>query len=90
MDIDTTVLRAILRLSRRREAADDEALVLRTGSSPARVRAAIRRLDAAGLVQVAPRHPPRLTLTGLAVAVALLPVRSGTARQPGHRTTRAA
>jgi DNA-binding GntR family transcriptional regulator len=73
MSIDTTILRAMLRLSRRREAADEDALTVRSGHSRAAVRDALRRLQAQGLVERRPSLPPRLTMTGLAVAVALLP-----------------
>jgi Mn-dependent DtxR family transcriptional regulator len=85
MSIDTTVLRAMLRLSRRREAADEDALTVRSGESSVSVRAALRRLEAQGLVEQRPPLPPRLTLLGLAIAVALLP---GTAR-PKSRARRA-
>jgi hypothetical protein len=89
MDIDASVLRAILRLSRRREAADEEALLLRAGGNAGQVRAAVRRLATAGLVDIPAGRPPRLTMEGLAVAVALLPG-SVHAVKRAPRATRAA
>jgi hypothetical protein len=89
MDIDASVLRAILRLSRRREAADEEALLLRAGGNPGQVRAAVRRLATAGLVDDRAGRPPRLTMEGLAVAVALLPGSVQSVRR-APRATRAA
>jgi Mn-dependent DtxR family transcriptional regulator len=89
MNIEATVLRAMLRVARRCEAADEEALALRVGGSPAEVRSALRRLDAAGLVERRARQAPRLTLAGLAVAVGLLP--AGAARaSSSRRSSRAA
>lgn len=73
MSTEATVLRAMLRLSRRREAAEEEALALRVGSDGGRLRAVLRRLEAAGLVELRPDRPPRLTMAGLAVAVGSLP-----------------
>ena len=58
MSIDTTVLRAMLRLSRRREAADEDALTVRSGCTRAEVRDALRRLEAQGIVERRPRLPP--------------------------------
>jgi len=81
MSSENTVLRAMLRLARRREAAGDEALAVRVGASPGEVRAALRRLDAAGLVERRDGRPPRLTLSGFAVAVGLL-------RTPAHPSAR--
>ncbi|HLK38340.1 MAG TPA: hypothetical protein VKU41_16370 [Polyangiaceae bacterium] len=72
MSFDERVLRAMLRLARRREAATEDALALRTGGLGRDVRQAMRRLEAAGLVhRGAPS--PRLTMQGLAIAVARLP-----------------
>lgn len=90
MRIDTTVLRAMLRLSRRREAADEDALTVRSGEARSAVRGALRRLEASGLVERRLHLAPRLTLQGLALAVALLPVPADRARSPGRRVTRAA
>jgi DNA-binding Lrp family transcriptional regulator len=81
---DAKVLRALLRLARRRLAADIEAIVLRVGASPAAVRAALRRLDAQGLLERGPTI--RLTMAGLALAVALLPAAAMAPAQ--HRTVR--
>jgi len=90
MRIELAVLRAMLRVARRREGADEEALALRVGGTRAEVRAAIRRLEAGGLVERRGAVPPRLTMAGLALAVGLLPAASRrTARSP-RRSTRAA
>jgi DNA-binding IclR family transcriptional regulator len=75
MSIDTMVLGAMLRLARRRKAADVGEVAVRAGCSPAGVRASLRRLDSRGLVERRLSQPPRLTLAGLAVAVACLPRR---------------
>jgi len=90
MNIEATVLRAMLRVARRCEAADEEALALRVGGSRARVRAAMRRLDSAGLVERRRGQAPRLTLAGLAVAVGLLPAGAAHARSSSRRSSRAA
>jgi Mn-dependent DtxR family transcriptional regulator len=76
MNTDAMVLRALLRLARRRLPADEAAIVLRVGVAAPRVRDALRRLDARGLVERG--RTPRLTMAGLALAVALLPRRSAT------------
>jgi hypothetical protein len=89
MSIDAAVLRAMLRVARRREAADEEALVARVGD-PGEVRAALRRLDAKGLVERRGPQAPRLTMAGLAVAVGLLPASASRARRPARRASRAA
>jgi Mn-dependent DtxR family transcriptional regulator len=90
MSIEATVLRAMLRVARRREAADEEALAARVGDSPAEVRDAIRRLDTAGLVERRGQGAPRLTMAGLAVAVGLLPVAASRAARSPRRSSRAA
>ena len=87
MSFDAMVLRAMLRLARRREAADEEAVAVRTGGSPAQVRSSLRRLRAMGLVQRV-AHEPRLTMPGFAIAVALLPANAP--RVARVRTARAA
>jgi hypothetical protein len=73
MSIEAMVLGAMLRLARRRKAADPSAVALRVRATEAEVRAALRRLDRRGLVERRLSHPPRLTMEGFAVAVALLP-----------------
>jgi Mn-dependent DtxR family transcriptional regulator len=90
MSIEAAVLRAMLRLARRREAADAEALAVRLGGSAAAVRAAIRRLDAAGLVERRAGDAPRLTMSGLAVAVGLLPASASGKGRSSRRSSRAA
>ncbi len=91
MSFDAMVLRAMLRLARRREAADEEALAVRVGGTRGDVRAAVRRLGASGLVQREAGGPPSLTMAGLAVAVALLPAKAPRVpRAPARRSSRAA
>jgi Mn-dependent DtxR family transcriptional regulator len=81
MSIEVMVLGAMLRLARRRKAAEVSAVALRVGASEAQVRSSLRQLDARGLVERRLSQPPRLTLEGFAVAVALLPLR---AERPRH------
>jgi predicted transcriptional regulator len=88
MNTDAMVLRALLRLARRRLPADDDAIVLRVGAAPAAVRSALRRLGAQGLVER--RHTTRLTMAGLVVAVSLLPGQAAAPAHPAARTSRAA
>ncbi len=73
MHYELSVLRALLRLARRRCAADIDQLLVRVGGAPAELRDAMRRLEQAGLVERLPGAGDgngRLTLSGLAVAVA--------------------
>jgi len=90
MSIEAMVLRAMLRVARRREAADEEALVVRVGGPPAQVRAALRTLDTAGLVERRAGRAPRLTMAGFAVAVGSLPAWPAARRMPPRRRSRAA
>lgn len=70
--LEIEVLRAMLRLARRRSAPSLEAILIRVPSpaDEASVRASLKRLVSANLVHVTPKGP-RLTLTGFAVAVAM-------------------
>jgi RIO-like serine/threonine protein kinase len=90
MSTDTTVLRVLLRLSRRREAADEDAITLRSGCTRAEVRDALRRLEALGVVERRATLPPRLTMMGLAIAVSQLPARPARTARPARRSSRAA
>jgi len=92
MTFDANVLRAMLRLARQRKAAEVDAVCLRVRGGERDVRQAMRRLRASGLVETRFGDPPRLTLEGLAVAVALLPSRrSGSETDaPAVRASRAA
>jgi Mn-dependent DtxR family transcriptional regulator len=85
---DAMVLRAMLRLARRRQAADDGEIAVRVGAPPHAVRAALRRLDALDLVERLPTGS-RLTMAGLAISVAALP-RPTRRSSSAHRATRAA
>jgi DNA-binding IclR family transcriptional regulator len=75
MSCDAKVLGVMVRLARRRESADEQAIALRTGGPRSAIRAALRRLAAGGWVERRPGAPPRLTMAGLALAVARLPPR---------------
>jgi len=90
MSIDAMVLRAMLRLSRRREAADEEGLAVRAGATRGAVRASLRRLEALGFVERRADRAPRLTMQGLAAAVALLPARHTRPSRAPRRASRAA
>jgi predicted transcriptional regulator len=73
MHYELSVLRALLRLARRRSAADIDQLLVRVGGAPGDLRDAMRKLELAGLVERlagGAEGSGRLTLSGLAVAVA--------------------
>jgi Mn-dependent DtxR family transcriptional regulator len=74
MNDDTLVLGAMLRLARRRVEANVNELYERVGVDPARIRASLGRLSADGLVERRATGA-RLTMAGLATAVALRPGR---------------
>lgn len=67
---DVFVLRALSRLNRRQKPATPSALALRSGGTAAEAVSALARLARAGLVYSAGEGDPRVTLLGLAVAVA--------------------
>jgi predicted transcriptional regulator len=90
MTFDADVLRAMLRLARRREAADDEPLAIRVGAPVTRVRSALRRLQSSGLVDLQEARAPRLTMQGFAVAIALISARATPAKRGVSRAPRAA
>lgn len=69
MSLEIDVLRALLRLARRRTPPTIEQLVVRVGGDDADVRRALRSLARDGLVQRTPAGV-RLSMAGLAVAVA--------------------
>jgi hypothetical protein len=68
--LEIEVLRAMLRLARRRTAPTVEQLLLRVAADEPSLRSCLRRLLSANLVHVTPKGP-RLTLTGFAIAVAM-------------------
>ena len=70
MHKDARILGAMLRLARKREAAQIEALVDRVGGTRAEVRAALRMLESQGLVERLEADVARLTFVGFAIAVA--------------------
>ncbi len=70
MSLELALLHTLLRLSRRRHATTMDDLVERVGArDPSLVLRALRSLARQGLVQRSPLGP-RLTLAGLAIAVA--------------------
>jgi hypothetical protein len=70
MSIDIEVLRAMLRLARRRTEATEAELVPRVRAEASEIRASIRRLRALGVVDVR-GETARLTLEGLALSIVL-------------------
>jgi hypothetical protein len=72
MSYDLHVLRALVRISRRRLPATPDALSLRAGGTVEDVCRSLRRLSRAELV-INSAHGPSLTMAGLAVAVASVP-----------------
>jgi predicted transcriptional regulator len=86
---DLLVLRAMLRLARRRQPADDGEIAVRVSRPPSAVRGAVRRLGELGLVECRAQEAPRLTMSGFALTVALLPG-AGRPSKPAQRATRAA
>jgi len=85
MGYDICVLRAIVRLSRRRSPATKAALLARVPGSASDLGASLRRLERAGFVRLDPN--PSLTLAGLAVGVASMPAKQAA---PVLRPARAA
>jgi Mn-dependent DtxR family transcriptional regulator len=90
MSIDTEVLKAMLRLARRRQEASEDQVALRVRAQAREVRASLRRLRASGLVDVQNRAAPRLTIEGLALAVAVVSRPSPRAGAVAIRSRRAA
>jgi hypothetical protein len=70
MSYEIQVLRAMLRLARRREVADEAALLVRVGGTAAAIRTALRRLEKELLVERLDAGRARLTMNGFAIAVA--------------------
>jgi|HubBroStandDraft_1064217.scaffolds.fasta_scaffold103141_2 predicted transcriptional regulator len=75
MNDETLVLGAMLRLARRGLEATVDELYERVGTDRARIRSALGRLDAAGLVERR-TSSARLTMEGLAFSVAMRPARA--------------
>jgi DNA-binding IclR family transcriptional regulator len=87
MNDDDVVLGTMLRLARNRVAANPDELFERVGLNRARIRASLARLDSAGFVERRSSSGARLTMTGLAVALASRPKRNQNART-GRRAGR--
>jgi predicted transcriptional regulator len=85
MHHDLLVLNALLRLSRRRTPATLSELSARVAGGPRLLRAALLRLASAGLIERQHDAPPRLTMRGLALSVALTRCKGGSAT---NRATR--
>lgn len=84
MHTELAILRAMLRISRRRATADIDTLLVRVGGTEAELRVALRALEAAGFVERRTRDV-RLTMAGLAVAVAQIPpVKTSKAAAPSR------
>jgi len=81
MSLEIDVLRALLRLARRRTPPTLEQIVVRVGGEEADVRRALRSLARSGLVQRTPAGL-RLSMAGLAVAVACAQRSRPVARPP--------
>jgi Mn-dependent DtxR family transcriptional regulator len=90
MTFDASVLRVMLRLARRREAAGVDAVAMRVGASAPAVRASMRRLASSGLVERRGGQPPRLTFVGFALAVAMLPSKASDVVRAAIGSSRAA
>ncbi len=90
MDYEHSILRALLRLSRRRAQADMQSLLDRVGGGAADLRDALRRLESSGFVLRRADSDMRLTLPGLAVAVASVAGRRRAKSVPPARASRAA
>lgn len=82
MSCEIAVLRALLRLARRRTPPTAGELLVRVDADAPAIRRALGSLARAGLVQRTPAGP-RLTLAGFAVAVAT------TAAVPAQRASKA-
>ncbi len=94
MHTELAILRAMLRLQRRRATVDLDTLLVRVGGTEAELRVGLRTLQAAGFVERGDhahgRPEPRLTMAGLAVAVAQIAPLANVARReraPARRTT---
>jgi hypothetical protein len=70
MNFDAKVLRIVLQMARAREAAREPVVAARAGTTRSAVRRSMRRLQAAGFVDAAVGSSCRLTMAGLAIAVA--------------------
>lgn len=104
MSLETDVLRALLRLARRRTPPTLDSLVVRVGGEAPAVKEALRALAQKGLVQRTESAPGvGLTMAGLAVAVAVVARRASAAtklpkqpkpqqvaKKPARRTERRA
>jgi Mn-dependent DtxR family transcriptional regulator len=90
MNLDARVLRATYGSARRQKTVNESEIAQRLGASPAVVRASMRRLQTAGLTETRPAGTQRLTLAGLAIALALRSVRTPRPRPLASRAPRAA
>ena len=84
MRFDIQVLKAMLRLARRRAEADDAALEARVPGTRADVRTTVRYLERVGLVERRSERGARHTMEGFTVAVAL-PSAGARGKRPASR-----
>ena len=82
MSLEIALLQTLLRFSRRRSVMTMDELVDRVGDEPKKIALTLRALARQGLVQRSPLGP-RLTLAGLAVAVATKAAKPRAKRLPG-------
>jgi Mn-dependent DtxR family transcriptional regulator len=90
MNLDARVLRATYGLARRQKTVNESEIAQRLAASPAAVRASLRRLQTAGLTETRPEGTRRLTLAGLAIALALQSAHAPRMRPWVFRAARAA
>ena len=82
VNLDARVLRAMFKRTSCQKAVGRQAIAERAGASVAAIDASLDRLRAAGLAETREIGSPRLTLEGLAIAVAIGAVRPGARRAP--------
>jgi Mn-dependent DtxR family transcriptional regulator len=81
MNFDARVLRATFGLASRQKTVNESEIAHRLGTTATAVRASMRRLQGADLAEMRPGGSSRLTLAGLAIALAM-----GSARMPRKRS----
>ncbi|MFO0672418.1 MAG: hypothetical protein U0235_22880 [Polyangiaceae bacterium] len=88
MHTELAILRAMLRLQRRRAVIDEASLLVRVGGTEAELEIGLRALEAAGFIHIEGGQP-RLSMAGLAVAIAQIPpVAAKRAAARGRRVAR--
>lgn len=82
MHTELAILRAMLRLQRRRVVPDVETLLDRVGGTEAELRVALRALEGGGYVERRAHGQATLTMAGLALAVAQIPAIAARSKRP--------